>query len=87
MNDYSARQCMHWHTLMVGELNRFKATYTLRKKLFFNRSSALVCINCNTDLTGKYILSNRHQKYRCLKCAVSHHLIDEIPKGIPEDEY
>jgi len=39
------------------------------------------------DLQQKYVLSNRHQKYRCLPCAVSHHIIDKIPEGIPEDEY
>mgnify|MGYP004217990583 FL=1 len=71
---------------MMG-MDRTKITYTLRKKLFYNRSGSIICINCETDLQGKYVLSNRHQKYRCLKCAVSHHLIDEIPKGIPENEY
>ena len=67
-------------------VNKHKVTYTLRKKLFFNRSSALTCINCEADLKEKYVLSNRHQKYRCLHCAVEHHIIDKIPEGIPEDE-
>ena len=67
--------------------DKTKITYTLRKKLFFNRNGKLSCINCECDLEGKYVLSNRHQKYRCLKCAVSLHIIDSIPAGIPEDEY
>ena len=67
--------------------DKIKITFTLRKKLFFNRSGKLACINCDCDLEGKYVLSNRHQKYRCLKCAVQKHLIDEIPDGIPENEY
>jgi len=68
-------------------VNKHKVTFTLRKKLFFNRSSDLQCINCEADLREKYVLSNRHQKYRCLRCAVSHHIIDKVPEGIPENEY
>ncbi len=64
-----------------------KITFTLRKKLFFNRSGKLICVNCEKSLEGKYVLSNRHQKYRCLPCAVSHNIIDKIPEGIPENEY
>lgn len=68
-------------------MEKTKITFTLRKKLFFNRSGKLTCINCEGDLQGKYVLSNRHQKYRCLPCSVKHHLIDKIPEGIPENEY
>jgi len=68
-------------------INKTKITFTLRKKLFYNRSGKLSCINCEKSLIGKYVLSNRHQKYRCLPCAESHHLIDKIPEGIPKDEY
>ena len=64
-----------------------KITYTLRKKLFFNRSGKLICVNCEMSLEGKYVLSNRHQKYRCLPCAVRCNIIDKIPEGIPKDEY
>jgi len=68
-------------------MEKTKITYTLRKKLFFNRNAKWTCVNCDIDLRSKYILSNRHQKYRCLKCAVRYGLIDKIPEGIPEDEY
>ena len=67
-------------------MEKTKITYTLRKKLFFNRSGKLICINCNADLQGKYVLPNRHQKYRCLKCAVEFHIIDAIPQGLPVNE-
>jgi len=68
-------------------INKTKITFTLRKKLFFNRSGALTCLNCKKDLKEKYVLSNRHQKYRCLTCAYNMHIIDKIPEGIPKDEY
>ena len=72
---------------MVKMINKTKITFTLRKKLFFNRSGKLICLNCNKDLIEKYVLSNRHQKYRCLPCAVKMSIIDKIPEGIPENEY
>ena len=68
-------------------INKTKITFTLRKKLFYNRSGKLICLNCDKDLQEKYVLSNRHQKYRCLPCAVKMSIIDKIPEGIPEDEY
>ena len=72
---------------MVKMINKTKITFTLRKKLFFNRSGKLICLNCNKELKEKYVLSNRHQKYRCLPCAVKMSIIDKIPEGIPENEY
>ena len=84
---------------MVKMINKTKITFTLRKKLFFNRSGKLICLDAKMnlgfslnstlkqDLKEKYVLSNRHQKYRCLPCAVKMSIIDKIPEGIPENEY
>ena len=43
-------------------INKTKITFTLRKKLFFNRSGKLICLNCNKDLREKYVLWKKLKK-------------------------
>ena len=65
-------------------MRRISVKISNRKTIFFSNSRDMVCVVCEENISNQYVLSSPHNRYRCLDCAISLHIIEKIPKEIEE---
>ena len=61
-------------------MRRVSVKISNRKTIFFSNSRDMICVVCENNISNQYVLSSPHNRYRCLGCAISLHIIEKIPK-------